>query len=166
VERIKENLKFQNAITLKLISTGRKNFILITYSSYSVRLQNLIAIQGGHVNCCVDLTWSDPQSALWSTANEEYSNKISKCNAWEEVILKFDPLFKKEDSWRKKIGKLTLFYLLYILHILIYILHIYLLYIHLELALDPIQLPVYLTFSTYKIICMLITNICDTSSSL
>jgi hypothetical protein len=55
----KENLKIQNAITFKIIGTGRRNFIFITYSSDSVGLQNFIEIQGGHVNCCVDLTWND-----------------------------------------------------------------------------------------------------------
>jgi hypothetical protein len=50
----KKNLKLQNAITLKVIGIRRKNFIFIAYSSDSVGLQNLIAIQGGYINCCVD----------------------------------------------------------------------------------------------------------------
>jgi hypothetical protein len=55
----KENLKLQNAITLTLIDIGRKSIIFITFSSDSVGLQNVIEIQGGHVNCCVDLTWNE-----------------------------------------------------------------------------------------------------------
>jgi hypothetical protein len=36
---------------------GRKNFMFITYSSDSAGLQNFTEIQGGHVNCCVDLVY-------------------------------------------------------------------------------------------------------------
>jgi hypothetical protein len=32
---------------------------------------------------------TEAQPALWNTASEQYSNKTSKRNAWEEVILKF-----------------------------------------------------------------------------
>jgi hypothetical protein len=39
--KMKENLKLENAITLKLIDTGRKNVIFITYT---VGLQNFIEI--------------------------------------------------------------------------------------------------------------------------
>jgi hypothetical protein len=45
--KFKENVKLQNAITLKLIDIGRKNFTFITYSSGSD-----------------DLTWNDPFSPL------------------------------------------------------------------------------------------------------
>jgi hypothetical protein len=53
--KIKENFKLQNAIISKLIDIGRKNFIFITHPD-SVGLQNVIKIQGGHVNYCADLT--------------------------------------------------------------------------------------------------------------
>jgi hypothetical protein len=42
VGKIKENLKLQNAVTLKVIDIRIKNFIFITYSSDSVDLQNFI----------------------------------------------------------------------------------------------------------------------------
>jgi hypothetical protein len=54
--KFKENLKLQNAVTLKFIDIGRKNLIFITFSPDSVDLHSFIEIQGGHVNCCVDLT--------------------------------------------------------------------------------------------------------------
>jgi hypothetical protein len=58
----------------------------------------------------------EAQPALWNTASEQYSNKISKRNAWEEVISTFDPYFK-EKTTGEKAGKLTLFCVLYILFI-------------------------------------------------
>jgi hypothetical protein len=81
----------------------KKNLIFITYSTYSVGLQNIIAIQGGRVNCCVDFTWSDPHSALRSTASDEYSNNFSKCIAWEEVIIKLYPLLTEKTAGEKTI---------------------------------------------------------------
>jgi hypothetical protein len=38
------------------------------------------------------------QPAIWNSATEEYSNKICKRNAWEEVILKFHPLFSEKTT--------------------------------------------------------------------
>lgn len=52
-----ENLKLENVITLNVSRIRRKNFIFITYTSDSARLQNFIEIQGGHVNCYVDMTF-------------------------------------------------------------------------------------------------------------
>jgi hypothetical protein len=57
--RAQGNLIFRNAVTLKLTEIGRKRFIFIIYSSNSVGLQNFTEIQGGRVNCSVDLTWHD-----------------------------------------------------------------------------------------------------------
>jgi hypothetical protein len=54
VGELKENLKLQNAIILKLKNTERKKFILLTYSSLG--LPSFIENQGSHVNCCVDVT--------------------------------------------------------------------------------------------------------------
>jgi hypothetical protein len=56
--KFKENLKLQNAVTLKQVDMGRKNFIL----SDSAGLQNLIEIQVDHVSYYDDLTWNDPYS--------------------------------------------------------------------------------------------------------
>jgi hypothetical protein len=47
-------------------------------------------------------------------ASEQNSNKISKYNAWVEVLLKFYLLFKEKRN-KNSIDKLTLFYTLYIL---------------------------------------------------
>jgi hypothetical protein len=44
VGKIKENLKLQNAVTLKLIYIGRKNLTFFTYSSDSVDVQNFFEI--------------------------------------------------------------------------------------------------------------------------
>lgn len=55
VRKAQQNLVFQKAVTLKLTETERKRFTFITYSSKSVGLPNFTEIQGGHVNCCVDL---------------------------------------------------------------------------------------------------------------
>jgi hypothetical protein len=41
------------------------------------------------------------QPAIWNSAAEEYSNKIFKRNAWEEVILKFHPLFNEKTTGEK-----------------------------------------------------------------
>jgi hypothetical protein len=41
------------------------------------------------------------QPAIWNSATEEYSNKICKRNAWEEVILKFHPLFNEKTTGEK-----------------------------------------------------------------
>jgi hypothetical protein len=49
VGKLEENLKLQNAVTLKLTDIGSKNFIFITYSPDSVGLQNVIEIQGATV---------------------------------------------------------------------------------------------------------------------
>jgi hypothetical protein len=53
------NIELQNAITLKMTDTVRKNFIFIP--SDSVALQNSTEIQGGQVNCCTHSTWNDPK---------------------------------------------------------------------------------------------------------
>lgn len=50
------------------------------------------------------------QPAIWNSATEEYSNKICKRNAWEEVILKFHPLFNEKTTGEKNnISKLMQF---------------------------------------------------------
>jgi len=50
------------------------------------------------------------QPAIWNSATEEYSNKICKRNAWEEVILKFHPLFDEKTTGEKNnISKLMQF---------------------------------------------------------
>jgi hypothetical protein len=33
---------------------------------------------------------------LWNSVSEQHDNKISIQNTWEEVILKFQPLFSKK----------------------------------------------------------------------
>jgi hypothetical protein len=57
----------------------------------------------------------EAQPALYNTASEQYSNKISILSAWVEVIPKFDPFFKEKTTGKNSIDKFTLFYVLYIL---------------------------------------------------
>jgi hypothetical protein len=45
VGKMKENLKLQNAVILKLIDIGRQNLAFFTYSSASVGIQNFIEIE-------------------------------------------------------------------------------------------------------------------------
>jgi hypothetical protein len=54
------------------------------------------------------------QPAIWNSATEEYSNKICKRNAWEEVILKFHPLFDEKTTGEKhNISKLVQFIIVF-----------------------------------------------------
>jgi hypothetical protein len=66
--KVKKNLKL-HAITLNLTNTGRKNLKFITYSSNWAGLHNFTEIQGGHVNCCVNLTWNKPIHKNFSMSN-------------------------------------------------------------------------------------------------
>jgi hypothetical protein len=66
----------------------------------------------------------EAKPVLWKTASEQYSNKISKRSAWEEVILglNFLPHFE-EKTIAKKIDKLTLLHVFCIVHVFLHILH-------------------------------------------
>jgi hypothetical protein len=75
----------------------------------------------------------EAQPALWNTASKQYSNKMSKRCAWEEVMVKFDPLFKEKTAGEKNcIGKFPLFHVLYILYIRIYILHTFICFMFIQ----------------------------------
>lgn len=44
--------------------------------------------------------------AIWELSSDDYTNKITKKNAWEEVIRKFCPEFeRKSNAEKNNIGK-------------------------------------------------------------
>jgi hypothetical protein len=45
----------------------------------------------------------EAQQVLWNTACEQHNKNTSKRNAWEEVILKFDPHFKNKTTGEKTV---------------------------------------------------------------
>ncbi|KAJ9595405.1 hypothetical protein L9F63_013405 [Diploptera punctata] len=40
--------------------------------------------------------------AIWDIKIDDYSNKVVKTNAWQEIITKFVPDFNEKSNWTKK----------------------------------------------------------------
>lgn len=77
--KIKENLKLQNSVTLKIIDMWRKNLTFFTYSSDSVGIQNSLKSKWS----CQLLCWFDMEWSVWC----RNSNTTTISVMWLKALL-------------------------------------------------------------------------------